>query len=81
MTYSQLLDWLKPQGIGQIARLTRDGYDLGLIGRYSEAIYPFRFSSHPVLLDDGLNTEVDEEEVLAIQRRFGIEDLPRPKSN
>ena len=80
MIYGQPLSKLKPLGIEQIGRLTTGGYDIALLGKPSEAVFPFSFTSYRIVLDKDLNSYVDEEIVDAILRRFSKtrEELDQP---
>lgn len=71
MTYAGLLLKLKKLGLGQVSRMVGNGYDVARIGRPSEVVFPHIFVSYPVILDKGTETEIDEEIVDAILRRFG----------
>lgn len=73
MLYADLLEKLRPLGVGQVGTLTSGGYTMALLARPNEAIFPFPFKNYPIILDDGDQTYVDEEQVLAIARRFGLD--------
>ncbi len=71
MTYANLLLKLKKIGLGQVSRMSSSGYDVARIGRPSEVVFPYTFVSYPVILDKGAETEIDDEIIDAILRRFG----------
>ena len=70
MTYSQLLQKLARLGISQVSKENRDGYDVVRLARTAEVCFPFAFSSYRLILDRGGETEIDEEVIDAILRRF-----------
>jgi len=73
MKYVHLLEKLRPHGVGQVGSLTRDGYELVIIARFNEAIFPFQFANYPMMLENGDDSDIDEEVILAVARRFGID--------
>jgi hypothetical protein len=70
MTYAQLLTKLARLGLGQVSRMTTGGYDEARIGKPKEVIFPFPFRSYPVILENGPDTEIDEEIIDGILRFF-----------
>jgi hypothetical protein len=78
MRYGQLLEKLTKYGLSEVSRMRveRDGVvdDIAHIGRPEEAIVPFKFPMHAIYLDAGADSEVDDEVIEALLRRFGISD-------
>jgi len=71
MTYAQFLAKLAKLKLGQVSRMTCADYDVARIGRPCDVVFPYMFTSYPVILDKGMDTEIDEEIIDAVLRRFG----------
>ena len=72
MKYKDFLIKLKVSGLVQVSRQRAGKYIVVLIGRYSEAVFPFAFSYHPLILDEEMDTLIEKEMLVAILRRFDI---------
>ncbi len=71
MTYSQFLAKLGRLRLAQIGRLTYSDYDVALIAEPNEVVFPFPFKSYRIILDNGPDSEIDEEIIDALLRCFG----------
>jgi hypothetical protein len=78
MTYADLLEKLKPLGLAEVGGMVVDGYNTVWIGRPKDAIVPYNMIIHPLVLDNGAATEIDDEVYDAIVRRFK-NSVPSPK--
>jgi len=67
MPYRDLLEVVRQRGFDQLVRVQVEGYDLRLIGR-GPVVIPFAFKSFPLLLENGDETEVEDEEIAALMR-------------
>jgi hypothetical protein len=71
MTYAHFLQRASKFGLGQVSRLTCDGgYDVARVGFPNSAVFPYAFKSFPIILDDGLETELDDEIIEALLRKL-----------
>jgi hypothetical protein len=71
MIYRHLLEKLAKFGIGQVSRSTCGTYDVASIGCPNEVVFPFPFPHIDIILDNGLESEIDEEIVDSILRWAG----------
>jgi hypothetical protein len=79
MTYGELLQKLKPLGLEQVAGMTRDGVTTVYIGNPNTAVVPYPTILYPIELDNGTETEIDEEMYDAIVRRLKTAPAPSQK--
>jgi hypothetical protein len=71
MTYAHFLQRVSQFGLGQVSRLTCDGgYDVARVGFPKQAVFPYAFKSFPIILDNGLETELDDEIIDALLRKL-----------
>jgi hypothetical protein len=73
MVYRELLKKLTKFGYGQVSRMTRGSYDMASIGKPSEVVYPWAFRSYPVILEDDLDSVIDEEIIEGLLRWADID--------
>ena len=74
MIYSQLLQKLSRFGVAQVGRLRGGGHlDTVYLGRQDEIVYPYPLNMYPLILDNGLESDIHEEVIAAILRRFEID--------
>jgi|GEM_PF-2472870 hypothetical protein len=71
MKYSDILQKLTKLGITQVTKEHIGGYSVVRIAKSAEVCFPFAFTSFRLILDQGTDTEIDEEIIDAILRRFG----------
>jgi hypothetical protein len=70
MKYSQLLQKLAKLGIGQILRDLSGRYEIVRLAKTGDVCFPYVFASYRLILDNGPDTEIDDEIIDAILRKF-----------
>jgi len=71
MKYSDVLQKLSKIGITQVTKQHLGGYEVVRVAKTAEVCFPFAFDSFRLILDNGADTEIDEEIIDALLRRFG----------
>ena len=68
--YTELLQKVvRPRGFDEVGRLKMEGMETATIACQAEPIIiPFAFPNYPIQLEDGDNSEIDDEVVAALKR-------------
>jgi hypothetical protein len=68
MRYPELLEIIRGYGFDQIGRFQKDGYDMVFIGKKEGNVIPLFFSHKDILLPNGNETEIEDEEIASVLR-------------
>jgi hypothetical protein len=65
MSYREFRDLYRGMGAEEVWRQKVEGYELALVARKQEILIPFSFQAREVILPDGDNTILEDEEIEA----------------
>ena len=68
MLYHDVLKEVAALGFEKIGRQTTDNLDLVLIGKKRDVVFPNYPHHYPVILENGENSDIDDEVVAALIR-------------
>jgi len=67
MHYNEVLKKVNEAGFEELGRQTTENLDLVLIGKKG-AVFPYYFRHYPLVLENGENSDIDDEVVDALIR-------------